>query len=244
MKQEPNHQYRILRYNTRGRYGDCRDRPVTVDLLVEDIVSLLDALKIQRAAAAIGVSLGGVTALRLALKLPGRLDGFVACDTNAKAPPSNPKAWGERIQVAEKEAKSSDDGQPIVGENLAEMTVRRWFTERSYDDPTKKPDIERVEQMVMTNSLGGFKNGVKALYQYDFQDEMHSGTVRGMFLAGSADGVLPDTMKKMADSYGDGSSVFKLIQDAGHLPMVEQPVAFNRAISSFLEAGRRIEHAL
>jgi pimeloyl-ACP methyl ester carboxylesterase len=236
LKEETNRQYRILRFNARGRYAQSGDQPATLDVLVEDVVSLLDTLKIQQAASVIGVSLGGATALRLALKYPKRISAFVACDTNAKAPPSNPKAWGDRIQVAEKEAALSDDGEPIVGENLAEMTVRRWFTEGSYAEPVKKADIEKIKEMVKTNSLAGFRTGVNALYQYNFEAEMSRGTVTGLFLAGSADGVLPDTMKKMAESYGDGSSEFKLIQDAGHLPMVEQPHDFTRVISYFLAA--------
>jgi pimeloyl-ACP methyl ester carboxylesterase len=234
-KEQVNRKYRILRFNSRGRYAQSGSQPATVDLLATDVISLLDALKITQAAAVIGVSLGGVTALRLALKFAHRTKSFVACDTNAVAPPGNPKAWGERIDVAEKESRTSSQGTKIVGENLAEMTVRRWFTAKSYENPVKLTEIERVKQMVISNSLEGFRTGVKALYQYDYQEELPKGSVMGMFLVGSEDGVLPATMKKMAASYADGSSSLEIVQGAGHLPMVEQPEAFTKAISSFLD---------
>jgi pimeloyl-ACP methyl ester carboxylesterase len=233
-KEKRNQQYRILRFNSRGRYAQSGKLQVTVDLLAADIISLLDALKITQAAAIIGVSLGGVTALRFAMEYPNRTATFVACDTNAVAPSSNSKAWEERIDVAEKEGRVAEDGEQVVGEHLAEMTVRRWFTDESYEDPGKKANIDRVKKMIIQNSLEGFKTVVKALYQYDFQKDMAKGAVKGLFLVGSADGVLPKTMENMAESYADGNSKLEMVQAAGHLPMVEQPEAFTAILSSFL----------
>jgi pimeloyl-ACP methyl ester carboxylesterase len=131
---------------------------------------------------------------------------------------------------------TDEKGRLIVGEELAEMTTRRWFTAKSYEDNGKARDIERVKQMVKTNDLDGFKKSVRALYDYDLRKDMAHGTVQGMFLAGSHDGVLPQTMKAMAESYGTGRSHFISIPDAGHLPMVENPHSFTDSIWSFLSA--------
>ena len=226
--------YRILRFNSRGRYAGTGKLPATVDLLSQDVISLLDALRIPQAAAVIGVSLGGATSLKVALKYPDRVRAFVACDTNAAAPPGNPKAWGERIELAEKEGKVSQGGETVVGEQLAEVTVRRWFVKESYEDADKGKDIERVKSMVATNSLEGFRKGVRALYQYDFREEMKAGKVPGLFVVGSGDGVLPKSMKGMAESYADGKAALVIIENAGHLPMVEQPREFAATMSRFL----------
>jgi pimeloyl-ACP methyl ester carboxylesterase len=235
---EENKKYRIVRYNSRGRYSDCGDISVTVDLLAEDVTSILDALRVPKAAAVIGVSLGGATSLNTALKFPDRVSSFISCDTNSLAPPGNPKAWEERIQMAEKQGVTASSGEPIVGDELADITVRRWFVKESYDDPALAKEAERVKGMVVNNSLKGFKTGVKALYQYDFREEMKSSEVRGAFVVGGGDGVLPKTMKDMRDGYGDGSALFEVIDGAGHLPMVEKPEAFAKVVTKILNDGR------
>ncbi|KAF4622830.1 hypothetical protein G7Y89_g14198 [Cudoniella acicularis] len=232
-----NKKYRVLRYLKRGRSSACGEKPITVDLLASDVIALLDALRIKKAAAAIGVSLGGATALDVALKYPDRVASFVSCDTGSKSPAGNSKAWGERIAICEKEsATASDSGEPIVGQELAEATVRRWFVKGSYDSGELEKKIEDVKQMVATNSLEGFKKSVRALFEYDMKAEMKGSKVKGMFLAGGGDGVLPKTMKEMAAEYGSGGARFEVIENAGHLPMVEKPGEFAKVVSSFLSS--------
>lgn len=217
-----NPQYRILRYHTRGRYSNCGSTPITVDLLASDIIALLDELKVKKAASVMGVSLGGATVLNVALNYPARVASFMSCDTNDKSPAGNSKAWGERIEMAEKEGASAQSGEKIVGEELAEITVRRWFVKESYDGAAMEKECERVKTMVVNNSLEGFKQSVRALWEYDMQPKMKDGKVKGVFVAGSGDGVLPKTMKDMAERYGSGVECV-IIEGAGHLPMVEKP---------------------
>src|SRR5262249_48354940 len=127
-----NPQYRILRYDARGRSTlpstSKPNTPATIELLAEDAITLLDALRVPRAAGVLGVSLGGATALCLALRYPERVASFVSCDTNSFAPPGNPKAWGERIAMAEGDVGAVDaQGERLVGPALADATARRWF---------------------------------------------------------------------------------------------------------------------
>ncbi|TGO83591.1 hypothetical protein BPOR_0623g00070 [Botrytis porri] len=226
--------YRILRYNSRGRTSNAGSLPVTVDLLASDIIHILDTLRVPKAACLIGVSLGGVTVLNTALKYPHRVNAFISCDTNAYAPPSNPKAWDERIAMSAAESAKSSNGEQIVGSELAETTTRRWFVAENYENETLKKRFEDVKKQVEKNSFEGFQKGVKALYQYDIREEMKNpGVEKALFVVGGGDGVLPKTMKEMAGNYWKGVEC-KVIEGAGHLPMVEKPEEFADVVASFL----------
>jgi pimeloyl-ACP methyl ester carboxylesterase len=229
-----NKKYRVLRYLTRGRSGNWGTNPIDLNVLASDIITLLDALRVKKAAAVIGVSLGGCTTLNTALKYPERVTSFISCDTSSKSPAGNSKVWGDRIAVSEKEGASAASGEKIVGEELAEMTTRRWFVKESYDRGDLEKTLLQVKEMVKTNSLEGFKKSVEALFDYDLKEEMKSSEVRGMFLVGSGDGVLPGAMKEMAGAYGRNGAGYEVIDGAGHLPMVEKPEQFASIVTKFL----------
>lgn len=231
-----NKQYRILRFNKRGRTSSVGTTPITIDLLAADIIALLDALRVPKAALVVGCSLGGATSLNVALKYPTRVEKFISSDTNASTPASNPGAWDERVAIATKESATSASGESIVGEKLAEVTTRRWFVAESYEDPVLAKEAERVKQMVKSNSLEGFRKGVKALYAYDMREAMKTATVPGAFVVGGGDGALPKGMKKMNEDYA-GKSEFFEIPNAGHLPMVEKPKEFAEIVEKVLRSS-------
>jgi len=233
---QANPQYRILRYDARGRSALPStlnpNPPITIELLAADAIALLDALRVPRATAVIGVSLGGATALCLALRYPDRVASFVSCDTNSFAPPSNPKAWKERITMAEGDVGAVDiEGKRLVGQALADATARRWFVPEHHSGSR----FEEVRKLVAENSLEGFKRSVEALYEYDFRPLMKDAKVKGLFVVGGGDGVLPQTMPEMAKAYGVEGTKCEVVEEAGHLPMMEQPERFGRVISSFLK---------
>jgi len=232
-----NPQYRILRYDARGRSAlpstPNPNTPVTIELLTADAITLLDALRIPRATGVIGVSLGGATALCLALRYPERVASFVSCDTNSFAPPDNPKAWGERIAMAEGDVGAVDaQGERLVGPALADATARRWFVPAHHSGS----GFEEVRTVVAANSLEGFKRAVEALYEYDFRPLMKHGRVTGLFVVGGGDGVLPQTMLQMPRAYGVEGRRCEVVKGAGHLPLGEQPERFSRVVSSFLKS--------
>ncbi|KAK8177771.1 Alpha/Beta hydrolase protein [Phyllosticta citrichinensis] len=236
LSQRANQNYRILRYHTRGRGAAAGTQPITIDVLADDMRDLLDALRVPRAAAAIGVSLGGVSVLNFALKHPSRVAAFVACDTNAAAPATNAAAWDKRVGVAE--AQGSTAAEYVIGENLAEETIRRWFVDESFDKGEVESRIEEVKRGVATNSLEGFKKVVRALHAYDVAEEMKGSQVPGAFLAGAGDGAVPKGMRKMAETYGGGKGVYYEVEHAGHLPMVEKPDIVAGFVTEFLEKVR------
>ena len=237
LSQEANKRFRVLRYETRGRTRDCGTQNITVDLLAKDILNLLDHLRVEKAAAVIGVSLGGATVLNFALKYPTRLNSVVPCDTNSNSPPGNDKLWLDRIAISEKENATRTNAnkaeENIIGEQLAELTVRRWAVPESYDGGELEGKLRQVKESVNQNSLVGFKGVVKALWDYDLRPQMENATVRAIFVVGGGDGKLPVSMVDMAKGYGTGANLHQ-IDGAGHLPMVEKPKEFSTIVADFL----------
>ncbi|KJZ71948.1 hypothetical protein HIM_08628 [Hirsutella minnesotensis 3608] len=218
---------RILRYDARGRH-DVPQPPVdaTLDILAADLVQLLDALRIPRLHALVGVSLGGATALRFALAYPSRLDRFVACDFNASSSAANTQAWKDRVAVAEE-----DGGAGI--RKLAEQTVARWF----HPSSLQNADLVRgMTEMVATNNVNGFKHSCTALWDYDLKPEMSGCSVPGLFAVGDQDakGALVQAMGTFKEMLGSHGAELKIVPGAGHLPMCEQPEAFWECIRHFI----------
>jgi len=75
-------QYQVIVLDSRGHGRSTRDnRPYGYDLMADDVVGLLDFLKIQQAAVA-GWSDGGILGLDLAIRHPGRVSHVFAFAAN------------------------------------------------------------------------------------------------------------------------------------------------------------------
>ena len=224
-------EFRILRYDFRGRHGiPSPPKPSTLDILSDDISTLLSALRIEKLHALIGVSMGGATTLKFSLKYPQKLDRFVACDFNAAGSEANTKAWKERIAVAE---SKPDDGTPGI-RKLAGMTVERWFHRVTMTE--KKDTADWMTEMVAANDVQGFKYGCQALWDYNMLEDMKTCKVPGLLVVGEGDakGALVKAMDGFKDKVGPQGAELKIVPSAGHLPMCEAPKECFDVVQGFL----------
>lgn len=209
--------YRVLRYNARGySQQNPKSNDTRFDLLADDLEYLLQRLNIEKVHAVIGVSMGGVTSINFAIRHPDMLEKFVACDCNVTSSPANNTAWNERIELA----KSKGMGE------LADVTVKRWFTEPNHNTDNAKAAL----QMVSYASFDGFVQNAGALCNYDLKEHLPNIKTPGLLVAGEGDGKLPEAMQK----FGIPNTTFKSIPNAGHLPMLENHEAFMQALGEFL----------
>ncbi|GGF57150.1 3-oxoadipate enol-lactonase [Azorhizobium oxalatiphilum] len=213
--------FRILRYDQRGhgRTGipasDC-----TMEQLAEDLIRLMDAFDIGHAQL-IGISMGAATCLGAALAYPGRVAGLVMADGQAATPPGGAQAWDDRIAIARTEGMAG----------LAGPTLSRWFLPAHLE--ANGPGIAHVHAMITGTPLEGFLRAVRALQAFDLRAGLPALACPALMLAGAADGALPKTLTELAGTVPNGR--FVEIPDAGHLPNIEQPAAFNAALAAFLE---------
>lgn len=213
--------YRILRYDQRG-HGRTSVPPsdCSFDELADDLAGLFDVIGIARAAV-IGVSMGGITALRFAGRHPSRVSALLVSDCTAKSVPGAGAAWDERIALAEAGGM----------EALAGPTIERWFRPANLEAGV--PSVGRVRRMVAETPFHGFVRGAAALRDFDFSADLQGLSCPTVMIAGAGDGGLPMVMKHMAEQAPNAAYVE--IPDAGHLPNIENPAVFNRELSAFLE---------
>lgn len=95
--------YRVVAYDLRGQgKSEVGDGQFTLEFLVDDLITLLDHLKIKQAVLC-GLSMGGYVSLRAIERNTERVSGLVLCDTKTEADPNETKlARGGSIRTIKK----------------------------------------------------------------------------------------------------------------------------------------------
>lgn len=213
--------YRVLRYDTRGHgASDAPEGPYTLGELVGDVIGLMDALGIGRADF-MGLSMGGMTGLGLALDHPDRISRVVCADGRADAPEQFRTMWDQRIAAVE--------GGGL--EAIVEGTLATWLTE---DWRAANADgVAKVREMVLGNDPAGYMACCRALQGLDYLKRLGEVTIPVLFVGGSEDkGAAPEVMGAMAAATPGGRYVE--VPDAAHVANINRPEAFNAAIADFL----------
>ena len=106
---------RVVRYDTRGHgYSPAPAGAYSIDDLTDDLMALLDALLLERVHL-VGLSLGGMTAMRAAIREPQRIDRVVVLCTSARLAAGS--AWLERAATVRAE------GLPAVADAVVGALV-------------------------------------------------------------------------------------------------------------------------
>jgi len=213
--------YRVLRYDTRGHGGtDAPEGPYSLEMLAEDVRALLQALGIARTHF-IGLSMGGFIGQILALKYPQMLHGLILCDTSSRVPPEAKPTWEERIKVTRTQGM-----EPHV-----ESTIGRWFTAPFQEKRAEV--VDRVRPMIRATSPRGYIGCCQAIAVLDLADRLHAISAPTLIIVGEDDPGTPVAASRTIHERIKGSELV-ILKSASHLSNIEQPEAFNRAVSTFL----------
>lgn len=210
--------FRVVRYDLRGHgLTEAAKPPYSADDLARDVVELLDALQI-RDAVVCGVSVGGLIAQAAALNHSEHVRALVLCDTGARIGTAD--AWQQRI-----------DGVRDSGvESLAQMTMERWFSAGFRE--RCPADVRGYSIMLQQTSTDGYSGTCAALRDTDFRRAMPQVKKPTLLLCGAEDIATPPEHGRELAGLIPGAQ-FSLIENAAHLPCIEQPEAVAERMMKF-----------
>ena len=214
--------HRLLRFDSRGHGGsDATPPPYTLDMLIGDIVGLWDAFGIARSTL-VGIGLGGVVSIGLALEHGDRLDALVPVACRSEPVPKYRAIWPPMIE------RAKEGGI----EAIADTTAERWFPEAFR---AANPDVmETIRAMIVRTSVDGYLGCIAALLTMDYTAALPSIDVPTLMVSGAEDrvGAPPEAMLAMADAIPGARHVS--LPGAGHICTVANPGAFDEALVAFL----------
>jgi 3-oxoadipate enol-lactonase len=213
--------YRVLRYDTRGHGGtEAIAGPYSLDELSEDVRALLRALGITRTHF-IGLSMGGMIGQIIAIKYPQMLQSLVLCDTMSRVPTEAKPMWDDRIHTAE-----TGGMEPLV-----EPTLARWFTEPFRQKGS--PVLDQVRTMIRSTPPRGYTGCCHAIAALNLTDHLKAITLPTLIIVGEDDPATPVAASHVIHEQIRGSELV-ILKSAAHLSNLEQPEAFNQALTAFL----------
>jgi 3-oxoadipate enol-lactonase len=213
--------YRVLRYDTRGHGGtEATAGPYSLDELSEDVRALLRALGITRTHF-IGLSMGGMIGQIIAIKYPQMLQSLVLCDTMSRVPTEAKPMWDDRIHTAE-----TGGMEPLV-----EPTLARWFTEPFRQKSS--PVLDQVRTMIRSTPPRGYTGCCHAIAALNLTNHLKAITLPTLIIVGEDDPATPVAASHVIHEQIRGSELV-ILKSAAHLSNLEQPEAFNQALTAFL----------
>lgn len=214
--------FRVVRYDTRG-HGDSPvpPGPYSIDDLADDVVALLDTLGVERAHV-VGLSLGGMTGMRLAARNPERVDRLVVLCTGARLDPA--QAWTDRAATVREHGTGA----------VAESVVERWFTPAHL---AAHPEVRTANEAVVTATPAeGYASCCEVIAAMDLRPDLPTITAPTLAIAGADDPATPPAkLQEIADAVQDGRLL--VVPDSAHLANAEQPQVITPAIIDHLTGG-------
>jgi 3-oxoadipate enol-lactonase len=216
--------FRLLRLDSRGHgSSDATSAPYSFTQLTGDIASVWASLEIDRSHV-VGIGLGGMTAIAMALTYPDRVSAVVPTACRAELVPEYANIWPPMLEKSEAEGI----------EGIIEVTVTRWFPDAFRAANPKKMDAVRA--MIRRTTLDGYRGCIEALLTVDLAKRLAEVRAPALFISGALDAIggPPNVMQTLARSVQDGQHIS--LPDAGHICNIANPEAYNDALLSFFES--------
>ncbi len=217
--------YRCIRFDFRGQgKSEITPNGYDLDTLTEDTAELireLDCIPCHF----IGFSMGGMVALRLAVKYPELIKSLVLLDTSSEPEPTENMrqnllmAWIARY----------------LGIGLVANRVMTMFFGQRFLRDTERKELKRTwKNHLLANDRTGMSRAIKGvLSRQGISEDLSRITLPTLILVGEND-ILTTYDKAEIMKKGIKNSELKVVPRAGHMSPVEEPKIVNELIDDFL----------
>jgi pimeloyl-ACP methyl ester carboxylesterase len=213
-------QYQVVTFDLRGHGQSGKPHgPYSISLFAEDTAALIERLGLSPAHV-VGISLGGMVALQLAVSAPGAVKSLTVVNSG---PEFIIRTVRERLMVLQRQAIVRLLGMQKMGEVLS----KRLFP---------KPEQDALRTLFVRrwaeNDPRTYRDSMQALVGWSITDQL--GSIQCPTLVIAADQDYTPVAAKEAYVARMPHAELVVIADSRHATPVERPEEFNAALQAFL----------
>lgn len=198
-------------------YGDSAFIPgATRDTFAEAALAVLDALGIARAHVC-GLSLGGVVAIAMAARAPGRIASLILADTFARHP--------EGLAIHD---RSLAGAEQLGMAGLANARADALLAQPA--DPAIRAEVVATMSAI---DPAAYRLAAAAVWLADQTKAAAAIRQPTLILCGSEDKITPPLLSEELKTLIPHAGLVE-IAGAGHLPNLERSAVFDRVVAAFL----------
>ena len=215
--------YRVIAYDIRGHgNSNASDDDFSIELFVVDLLSLMDALKIDKTILC-GLSMGGYIALNAIENYPERFNAIILCDTNCT---------DDVPEVKENRMKAIESIKVKGIEQYAGESLKKLFAPVSFSNHIE--EIAVVKEMIMkTHKQSLFKTMHALAERKETCTKLHEIKVPVLIMVGKEDEITPPD-KALSMQEKIKGSIIHILDHAGHLSNMENSREFNKQLKEFI----------
>lgn len=215
--------YRMMPLDIRG-FGAAADEttPLSIALFADDLIAYMDSMHIGKAIVC-GLSMGGFIALNAIQRYSDRFAALILCDTQCIA---------DTKEVRDQRYAIIKDIEANGAAAFNEAFISSVFHKDTLE--TKKDLVEGIRRVVFANSDSAIIRGLSALAERtETCAALPSIGIPTLIVCGREDEVTPLAQSEAMHAAIKGSQLC-VIDGAGHLSNLEQPMVFNTHLLEFL----------
>lgn len=216
--------FRVLIFDNRGAgETDAPDYPYTLEMMAQDTLQLMDALKIKRAHI-LGHSMGGGIAQQIAVSAPERIHKLILACTTAKFSARTNMIFNMRETLENLKMNKSF---------LAEYVMPFLFSESFLSNAVMvKGFIQWAEHNPHPQSAAGYRHQLHASSQRDFTNELKKINAETLVITGEED-IIAVSQQTYLLSQLIKNSVLEIIPECAHMPHIEKTREFSDILLRF-----------
>ncbi len=181
--------------------------------------------------ALVGNSMGGFVAAETAIQFPERVERLVLCSsagiTTSDLHEAPVMAWG-RLMTMSGTRSAAEVRMAILRPRLRHAVFSMLFRH-----PTRIP-ADIIFEISAGAGREAFMPALRAIVGYDYRERLPEIRCPTLIVWGAKDAIIPRGDAYKYERLIPGTQPVVMMEDTGHVPMVERPRTFNRTVLEFL----------